>query len=121
MIINQEQIIATYIAAECEKEGTPLFLDEDGDIALARGGQHPMNLPDHVVFLCNASPGTFQMPHFNVYKKDDEWKVAGYGNAFNEKKEALVFALQQLGADGEVLDDFIEHLRDSIEHSVMVA
>jgi hypothetical protein len=123
MNITSDQILQAYAAAHSLPEGTPIFLDGDGDIAHPEKPEFPEHVPDDCLYLCTADHSAFLMPHFSIHTdpQDNVWRVSGYGNEFNDRSEAMQFALNNLGADGEVFEDFAEYIAHSIQQSYMAA
>ena len=122
MHITANQLLQVYAVAQSIPQGTPIFLDSDGDVAFAKEPEFPDGLPEDCIYLCTADHDTHAMPHFRIYQSaEGMWRVAGYGNEFEERGGAVQFALNTCGVDGEVFDDFTEHVANSIQQAFMVA
>ena len=121
--LTQRDVLLAYAAAQSLPDGTPIFLDGDGDIAYPTTTEFPEELPHDCIYLCMADSGAFAMPHYNIYwdQHTDKWRVSGYGNAYDTRGEAVEFALNTCGADGEVLEDFAEHILRSARFAYLEA
>ena len=122
MNITANQLLQAYVATQSLPQGTPIFLDGDGDIAFAKEPEFPEHVPDDCLYLCTADHDAHPMPHFRIYQSTEGmWRVAGYGNEFEERGGAVQFALSTCGVDGDVFEDFTEHVVNSIQQAFMVA
>ena len=115
-----DKILTAYVAFESLPQGTPLYLDDDGDIAYP--SEPDAEIPPYFTNIGIAQPGCFALPNITLTESPEgEWRVAGYGNGFESRKDAVVFALNTLGANLEDLEPFIEHITRNIEHNAFLA
>jgi len=118
--INMDTLLMAYVAAESLPAGTPLYLDDDGDIAYP--SEPGSEIPPHFTTIGIAEPGRFPLSNITITEAPDgEWRVAGYSNGFESRKDAIVFALNTLGANLEDLEPFIDHTANTIEHNAFIA
>jgi hypothetical protein len=120
MRLANETIITAFLASESLKPGTPIFLDNDGDIAFKEDGDVEFT-PDGFSMLCTAEPNKFPLRNVTVIEKDGVYSIAGYGNTFESRLDALLFAVNHLGIYIDDLDDFARHITHNIKHSSFVA
>jgi len=120
MCLAHETIITAYLAAESLPPGTEIFLDADGDIAYKEDQQidYP---PPGFTMLCVAEPGRFPLRNITISEEQDTWRVAGYGNDFQTKLDALVFAVHHIGIYVDDLEPFTRHLLSNAKHNTFEA
>lgn len=120
MQLTNETLITAYLANESLKPGTPIFLDDDGDITFKEDGEIDFT-PYGFSMLCAAEPNRFPLRNVTVIEKDGVFSIAGYGNTFESRLDALLFAVNNLGIYIDDLADFAEHVTHNIKHSAFVA
>ena len=120
MQLSNETIITAYLASESLKPGTPIFLDDDGDISFKEDGEVEFT-PDGYSMLCTAEPNKFPLRNVTVIEKDGVFSIAGYGNTFESRLDALLFAVNHLGIYIDDLEDFARHVIHNIKHNTFLA
>lgn len=120
MQLTNETIITAYLASESLKPGTPIFVNDDGDIAFKEDGEVEFT-PDGCSMLCTAEPNKFPLRNVTVIEKDGVFRIAGYGNTFESRLDALLFAINHLGIYIDDLEDFARHIIHNVKHSTFTA
>ena len=119
--LSMDVILNAYVAAECLPKGTPIYLDDEGDVAYP-DSPGATNAPPEYLYLCEAHPDRFPPSNFTVFAdEDNQWRVSGYGNSFESKPQAMEFAMNTVGLEMEDIDEFIEYLRENISNGTFAA
>jgi len=110
---SMDAILMAYHANQCLEPNTPMYLDRDGDLAVpTEEGAVP---PKNFIYIGETNPEKFIPSNFTVFKcQEGKWRVSGYGNEFDDKDDAVSFAMNTCGVHIEDIDAFVEHLKETI-------
>ncbi len=108
--IDQGTLLEILLACECLPEGTPLFLDKDGDVCYPADDESAEDAKARFHQIGVAKPGTFKLSSAKLYRQGATWRVEGYGNEFDNKQHAMEFIANFVGVDVADLEEVGRHV-----------
>ena len=108
-----DSILAAFHANQTLEPNTPMYIDRDGDLAVpTEEGASP---PKGFIYVGETKPDKFEPSNYTVFQcEEGKWRVSGYGNEFEDKDEAVSFAMNYCGVYMEDLEPFIDYLAETI-------